>query len=104
MTQDDDKPRDTEEAARKWLKVIDTYDREFNTWTKRCEKIIKIFTEKRRTEGTEVRRMSLLWSNISVLQPAIYAKLPEPNVTRRFKDDDHVARTASEMEIGRAHV
>lgn len=97
---DDDKTKeqlDDEEKARRWLKVIDTYDREFKPWTQRCEKIIKIYTEKRRTEGTTVRRMSLLWSNISVLQPAIYAKMPEPNVTRRFKDDDPVARTASEM-------
>lgn len=97
---DDDKTKaqlDDEEKARRWLKVIDTYDREFRPWTQRCEKIIKIYTEKRRTEGTTVRRMSLLWSNISVLQPAIYAKMPEPNVTRRFKDDDPVARTASEM-------
>jgi hypothetical protein len=97
---DDDKTKaklDDEEKARRWLKVIDTYDREFKKWSDRCEKIIKIYTEKRRTDGTEVRRMSLLWSNISVLQPAIYAKLPQPNVTRRFKDDDPVARTASEM-------
>lgn len=97
---DDNKSKaqlDEEEKARRWLKVIDTYDREFKRWTSRCEKIIKIYTERRRTEGTEVRRMSLLWSNISVLQPAIYAKMPEPNVTRRFKDDDPVARTASEM-------
>ena len=97
---DDDKTKDQlddEEKARRWLKVIDTYDREFRSWTQRCEKIIKIYTEKRRTEGTTVRRMSLLWSNISVLQPAIYAKMPQPDVSRRFKDDDPVARTASEM-------
>lgn len=100
MVDDDDKSQeqqDAEEKARRWLKVIDTYDREFKPWSTRCEKIIKIYTEKRRTEGTEVRRMSLLWSNISVLQPAIYAKMPQPNVTRRFKDDDPVARAASEM-------
>jgi hypothetical protein len=101
MTDDDDgltkEQQDEEAKARRWLKVIDTYDREFRPWHTRCEKIIKIFTEKRRTEGTEVRRMSLLWSNISVLQPAIYAKLPQPNVSRRFKDDDPVARVASEM-------
>lgn len=100
MTDDDNKPsagKDDEAKARRWLKVIDTYDREFKSWHTRCEKIIKIYTEKRRGEGTEVRRMSLLWSNISVLQPAIYAKMPQPNVSRRFKDDDPVARTASEM-------
>ncbi|MDN5006420.1 hypothetical protein ACFQZO_37030, partial [Bradyrhizobium sp. GCM10027634] len=73
MTGEDDKTQeqqDEEDKARRWLKVIDTYDREFKRWHTRCEKILKIYTERRRTEGTEVRRMSLLWSNISVLQPA----------------------------------
>lgn len=100
VDEDDDKTKeqlDNEEKVRRWLKVIDTYDREFKRWSTRCEKIIKIYTERRRTEGTEVRRMSLLWSNVSVLQPAIYAKMPQPNVARRFKDDDPVARVASEM-------
>ena len=96
-SEDDTDAKGPDQKVRKWLKVIDTYDREYKRWSDRCEKIIKIYTEKRRTEGTKVRRMSLLWSNISVLQPAIYAKQPQPNVTRRFKDDDPVARTASEM-------
>ena len=48
-------------------------------------------------EGVNVRRLSLLASNIAVLQPAIYAKMPQPNITRRFKDNDPVARVAAEM-------
>jgi hypothetical protein len=97
---DDDKTKDQEdkeERARRWLRMIETYDKEYRPWHRRCEKIIRIFTEKRRVDGVEVRRMSLLWSNISVLQPAIYARMPQPSVTRRFRDDDPVARTASEM-------
>jgi hypothetical protein len=94
---DDKDDRKPDAKVRKWLKVIDAYDKEFKPWNDRCDKIMKIYTEKRKVEGSEVRRMSLLWSNISVLQPAIYAKQPEPNIMRRFKDDDPVARTASEM-------
>lgn len=96
MTDDTD-DRKPDAKVRKWLKEIDAYDKEFKPWNDRCDKIIKIYTEKRKVEGSEVRRMSLLWSNISVLQPAIYAKQPEPNIMRRFKDDDPVARTASEI-------
>lgn len=91
---DDQKPDD---KVRKWLKVIDAYDKEFKPWHQRCEKIIKIYTEKRKVEGSEVRRFSMLWSNISVLQPAVYARTPEPNISRRFKDDDPIARAASEI-------
>lgn len=97
MTDDRDSDNRPDAKVRKWLKVIDAYDKEFKPWHQRCEKIIKIYTETRRVEGTQVRRMSLLWSNVSVLQPAIYAKSPEPNIMRRFKDDDPIARTASEI-------
>jgi hypothetical protein len=93
----DSNPKDPDAKVRKWLKVIDTYDREFKAWTERCEKLIKIYTETRRVDGSNVRRMSLLWANISVLQPAIYAKSPSPSVSRRFKDDDPVARHAAEI-------
>lgn len=80
------------------MKMIDAYDREFEKWQKRCKSIIKIYTEDRRIESEDSpRRMSLLWSNISTLQPAIYAKTPTPDVSRRFQDADPVARTVSEM-------
>ena len=84
-------------GVKTWLTLIEAYDREFDAWNKRCDKIARIYAEQRKTEGSIERHMSMLWSNISTLQPAIYAKCPEASVNRRFKDDDPVARTASEL-------
>lgn len=93
---------DGERIQRKYLGIIDQYDKAFNDWTKRSRKLWKIYTEERRPKadqstGSDARRMSLFWSNISTLQPAVYARTPAPNVTRRFKDDDPVARSAAEI-------
>jgi hypothetical protein len=43
------------------------------------------------------RKFSILWSNTEVLKTAVYAKAPEPQVSRRFKDKDPVGRAASEV-------
>lgn len=40
-------------------------------------------------------KYNILWSNVATLKPAIYTKPPKPEVTRRFKDKNEVARIAS---------
>ena len=98
----DDGKKSTEPDAtqRKWLMVIDEYEKAFRPWKERCRKLWRIYTDEIRARDVEVhssRRMALFWSNISTLQPAIYAKTPEPNVTRKFKDRDPVARAAADL-------
>lgn len=94
--------RATPEVARKWLDVIARYDRAYRTWAERVRKIHKVYTDERtNADGDSItlnnRKLNIYWANIQTLQPAIYQKLPQPNVSRRWKDDDRVARVASEM-------
>jgi hypothetical protein len=42
-------------------------------------------------------KYNILWSNLQVLMPAVYAKNPIPEVERSFKDEDPVGREASEV-------
>lgn len=79
--------------------MIARYEREFEAWHKRGQKIYDIYTEQRKASygDGQRRRMSLLWANTNVLQPAIYNRTPLPSVRRRFRDADPVARKASEM-------
>lgn len=37
---------------------------------------------------------NILWSNVQTLKPALYSRMPEAEVARRFGDTDPVARTA----------
>lgn len=39
----------------------------------------------------------MLWANVQVKRPAIYARCPVPVVSRKFKDSDPVGRLASEV-------
>jgi hypothetical protein len=45
----------------------------------------------------KTRKYQMLWSNIQTMQSAIYAKPPHAVVSRRFRDQDPVARTATEV-------
>lgn len=81
-------------TATRWKEEISRYERAFDAYKARCEKIRKIY---RKAAGGRRRRFSILWSNIQTLQPAVYARVPSAVVSRRFKDADPVARTATEV-------
>lgn len=69
------------------------------TWVTNCKKILERYREERTNRDTTARKRgyAMLWSNIETLSPAVYARTPVPVVSRRFKDNDPVARTTSEV-------
>jgi len=78
------------------LKVIAGYDNEFKKWEARVVKIIKRYRDDNRTSAAnETAKFNILWSNVQTLIPAVYAKLPSAEVSRRFVDNDPVGRVAS---------
>ena len=72
---------------------IDAYERTYKKWESRAEKVIK------RYAGESVKNNSaqfnILWSNVETLIPAVFSRVPQPEVSRRFKDKDAVGRIAS---------
>lgn len=91
-------PVETEES-RKVTDLIGTitqYEREFSKWEKRTEIIIKRYRDDGRsaTNGTSIR-FNILWSNVQTLVPAMFSRLPQPDVSRRFRDTDPVGRVAA---------
>ena len=97
-----DAPSDfgTDEAATvsRWISELELAEKNQQPWVKRCQQIIKRY-EDERTDSNDVkkRRYALLWSNIQTLGPACYARTPTAVVSRRWKDQDDVARVASEV-------
>ena len=88
---------ETPSKAIEWLEIIDKSERSFAPWRERVRKIIRIFTEQRRSENRSKRRYAMLWANTSTLQPVVYARPPQPVVVRRFRDKDRVAKEAGEV-------
>ena len=80
----------------KLLDVVSAYDNEFKKWEGRVTKIIRRYRDDARGQsGNETAKFNILWSNVQTLVPAVYARLPKADVSRRFGDNDPVGRVAS---------
>ncbi|NCW72459.1 MAG: hypothetical protein EBW12_05555 [Actinobacteria bacterium] len=82
----------------KYLSIVGGYDNEFQKWQSRVKKILKRYRDDTRGQsGNETAKFNILWSNVQTLIPAVYAKLPKADVSRRFGDNDQVSRVASNL-------
>lgn len=76
--------------------AISAYDKAFEKWEQRGLKILKIYRDDNNNQaGVRPAKFNILWSNVQTLTPAVYAKLPKADVSRRFSDNDPVGRVAS---------
>lgn len=91
----DDKNKGSSEVQ-KWEGHISSYEKEFKAWESRVDKILKRYRDDKRTTRTEqASKFNILWSNVQTLTAATFSKMPKPDVSRRFRDQDAVGRVAS---------
>ena len=66
-------------------------------WESRVEKILRKYRgDENATSGAaRTTKFNILWSNVQTLVPATFSRLPQPDVSRRFRDNDPVGRVAS---------
>lgn len=82
--------------VQKYLEIIASYDAEFKKWEARTVKILKRYRDDNRSaSGNEAARFNILWSNVQTLIPAVYARMPKADVSRRFVDNDPIGRVSS---------
>ena len=80
-----------------WYNTIAQYERTFKEWEGRADKIVKRYRDDQRSRNNPSAKFNILWSNVQTIQPAIFARLPRPDVSRRFRDNDPIGRVASLM-------
>jgi hypothetical protein len=80
-----------------WYKTIMSYERQYKRWEQRADRIVKKYKDDSRYDRNPNARFNILWSNVQTIQPAIFARLPRPDVSRRFRDNDPIGRVASMM-------
>jgi hypothetical protein len=80
-----------------WYNCIAQYERTFKEWEGRADKIVKRYRDDQRSRNNPNSKFNILWSNVQTITPAVFARLPRPDVSRRFRDNDPVGRVASMM-------
>ena len=78
-----------------WHDEIKRYETDYKKFVEAGKKIIKRYKDERKDSENTDARFNILWSNVRTLKPAIYSRPPKIEVSRRFDDQDDVARVAS---------
>jgi hypothetical protein len=86
-----------EHTYQDWYNCIVQYERTYKEWEGRADKITKRYRDDSRTRNNPNAKFNILWSNVQTITPAVFARLPRPDVSRRFRDNDPIGRVASMM-------
>lgn len=81
----------------KWVREIQVYEQESEKWRDRGKKILRRYKDERNVRDKRGSKFNILWSNVQTLMPATYNSPPVPNIERRNKDNDDIARVSSEV-------
>lgn len=89
------------ELVRKLVSQGKLYDKEFERWLTECKRITRRYRAER-SNGVEFEEdtaawFNIFWASLQTALPSLYARTPVPQVDRRYKDADPVARVASEI-------
>lgn len=81
-----------------WKEQIEYVDESNKGWIKRGKHVVNRYRDTRsKLENDSQRRMNILWTNVSIMDPAIYSKCPLPIVDRKFLDRDVTGRLSSQI-------
>ena len=86
-----------EHTYQDWYNCIAQYERTYKEWEGRADKIVKRYRDDSRSRNNPNAKFNILWSNVQTITPAVFARLPRPDVSRRFRDNDPIGRVASMM-------
>jgi hypothetical protein len=83
-------------VVRRWLMELQIATKEEEDWVKDGRSVYKRY----RNEGNPAEgstRFNILFSNVEILESAIYNSTPVPEVRRRFRDEDKVGKMVAEV-------
>lgn len=91
---------DVVELCTYWNLQLNRAHKDSERWEKDAKATVKRYRNENSYvqdwEGQSAARFNVLWSNVQVLEPALYSRTPKPEVDRRHKDSDKLARLAGE--------
>jgi len=94
MTGEVEKLEGTPQA--KWHAEIIAAEKEAEKFQRRGRHVVRRFLDERDSVQTNNKWFNVFYANTVIMEAALYAQLPKPMVTRKFKDyQDDVARVAA---------
>ncbi len=94
MTDESDADTDPRALATHWLAELEAAGKAEAKWRDDARRVLEVYRDD--SDGRRRARFNILFSNVQTLAPAVYAGVPRPDVRRRFRDADPVARRAAE--------
>jgi hypothetical protein len=86
------------QSAKAWLNLLQESEDAFEDWNDHCDKIDRTYASlERLSQNGRDKQFQMLWANIEVIKPSIYARPPKPAVVPKFKDRRPVYQAASEV-------
>lgn len=85
--------RSPQSIARQWKMEIGLANKREEEWREEVKKIYKIYTPIKPTDNS----FNILWANTETLRQATYNSLPEPQVKRRYDDEDPLGKAVSDI-------
>ena len=80
-------------VVKRWLLELKLADKREKDWRLESEKVLNRYRQK----DAKRHSFNILWSNTETLRPAVYNSLPQPDVRRRYKDNDPLGKAVAEV-------
>lgn len=94
------------DSAKFWLEEIGAAGKRDDDWIKRGREVVQRYRDERGQGGAE-KRANILWSNTELLKSALFQRLGNPDVRRRFPkrgaDEKNTKQAALVMERGASY-
>lgn len=89
----DDLGKSPQAVARRWKLEIKLADKRESAWRKKASDIYKLYTP----ENPANNSFNILWTNTETLRQSVYNSLPQPDVRRRYQDEDKLGKAVSDV-------
>lgn len=83
--------------GKKWIERIEAAWTLEKTWHEDADKAVAAYTGEKRDGIDSEYDYNILFSNVETIVPAIINSPPQPDIRRRFADDDPAAKDVSEL-------
>ena len=77
-----------------WKAELDAEEKAHKDWRAQAKAVIERYKDEEKKSGV---RFNILWSNTQTLHAALYSNTPKPDIARRFKDKNPVAKAIAEV-------